>query len=129
MTKENKVGIWMDHSNAHLIEFVNGDASEQTIASKFTHEEKAESLGKSENVMHNKEQHQQREYYNSIGKTIRNYTHVLLFGPTDAKVELHNLLKADHNFDKIKIETRQTDKLTENQQHAFVKDFFTISTH
>ena len=37
---------------------------------------------------------------------------------------MKNILKADHHFDKINIETRQVDKMTENQQHAFVKEYF-----
>ncbi len=40
-----------------------------------------------------------------------------------------NVLKADHHFDKINIETRQTDKMTENQQHAFVKEYFFKHEH
>ena len=48
----------------------------------------------------------------------------MLFGPTDAKTELFNLLKADHHFDKINIETKHADKMTENQQHAFVREYF-----
>ena len=48
----------------------------------------------------------------------------MLFGPTNAKTELLNLLKADHHFDKINIETKQADKMTENQQHAFVREYF-----
>ena len=123
----NKLGIWMDHSAAHLIEFTNGSAVTKTIASKFTTDVKKHSLNKSENLMHNKEQHQQAEYYNKIGDEIRNYGEVILFGPTDAKVELFNILKANHNFEKIKIEVQQADKMTENQQHAFVKNYFTTS--
>jgi len=52
---------------------------------------------------------------------------VFLFGPTDAKVELFNILEADHRFAKIKIEVKHADKMTENQQHAFVKKFFSKS--
>ena len=74
--------------------------------------------------MHNKEQHQQSDYYKQLGEIIKNYTEVILFGPTDAKVELFNILKADHHFAKIKIEFQQADKMTENQQHAFVKEYF-----
>ena len=121
----NKLGIFMDHTNAQLIEFTNGPAITKTIASKFTNDVKKHSLNKSENLMHNKEQHQQAKYYNKIGEAIRNYGEVILFGPTEAKVELFNILKVDHNFEKIKIEVQQTDKMTENQQHAFVKDYFT----
>jgi hypothetical protein len=49
---------------------------------------------------------------------------VILFGPTDAKIELFNLIKNNRQFEHIKIATLPADKMTENQQHAFVKDYF-----
>jgi hypothetical protein len=121
------LGIWMDHASAHLIEFTSDLSTSKIIESKFTHQVKEESLGKSENLMHNKEQHQESVYYKKLGDVIQNYTGVVLFGPTDAKLELFNLLKADHRFAKINIETRQTDKMTEGQQQAFVKEHFSRS--
>lgn len=124
MTTTKKLGIWMDHANAHVMEFTSSPIETKTINSKFTHEAKESSLNKSENLMHNKEQHQQAEYYKQLGETIKNYGEVILFGPTDAKVELFNILKKDHLFSNVKIEIKQTDKMTENQQHAFVKDHF-----
>jgi DNA-binding LytR/AlgR family response regulator len=124
MTTAKRIGIWMDHASAHVMEFTIDPIETKTIISKFTHEEKEQSLNKSENLMHNKEQHQQAEYYKKLGETIRNYGEVLLFGPTDAKVELFNILKKDHLFSSIKIEIEQTGKMTENQQHAFVKSHF-----
>ena len=124
MVLEKKLGIWMDHSNAHLMELSIDGIQGRTIASKFTHEGKEISRGKSENLMHNKEQHQQSEYYKELGNIIRGYDEVILFGPTSAKAELHNLLKMNHLFEKIKIETRQTDKMTESQRHAFVTEHF-----
>jgi len=51
-----------------------------------------------------------------LGGFIEDYDAVLLFGPTDAKVELFNLLKADKQFDKIKIETVPSEKMTGNQE-------------
>ena len=127
MTTEKKLGIWMDHSSAHLIEFAKSTSETGVIETKFTHEQKEESLGKSEHIMHNKEQQQQLAYYKNIGESIKNYHEVILFGPTDAKVELLNILKTDHHFDKIKIEVQSTDKMTENQQHTFVKNYFSTS--
>jgi len=124
MTTAKNLGIWMDHSSANLMEFTTDPIETKTIASKFTHEEKEHSLGKSERLMHNKEQHQQSEYYKELGNAIKNYEEVVLFGPTDAKVELLNVLRADHRFAKTKIEIKQADKMTENQQHAFVKEYF-----
>jgi len=49
----------MDHANAHLMELTVAPIASKTIDSKFTHEAKEQSLSKSENLMHNKKQHQQ----------------------------------------------------------------------
>ncbi len=124
MKIEKRLGIWMDHATAHLMEFTVDPIETTTIDSTFTHQEKEDSLGKSEQLMHNKEQHEEASYYKKLGEIIRNYREVVLFGPTNAKVELFNSLRTDHRFANIKIDLQQADKMTENQQHAFVKDFF-----
>jgi len=124
MITVKNLGIWMDHSSAHLMELTGDPIETKTLESKFTHVEKEMSLGKSEHLMHNKEQYQHSEYYKKLGEVIRNYEDVLLFGPTDAKAELLNILKADHRFAKIKIGIEQADKMTENQEHAFVREYF-----
>jgi hypothetical protein len=124
MTVKKNLGIWMDHANAHMMEFTTNPTETKTLETPFTNNQKGNTAGKSEHVMHNKEQHQRSDYYKEIGEVIRNYQSVMLFGPSTAKTELHNLLKADHRFENIKIEVRQSDKLTENQQHAFVRDYF-----
>jgi hypothetical protein len=124
MATAKKLGIWMDHSNAHLMEFNKYSVELKTIESEFNHQTKADSLKNGEKLMHNKEQQQQWEYYSKIGEIIENYDNVLLFGPTEAKVELLNVLKADKRFTDKQIEIEQTDKMTDNQQHAFVKDYF-----
>lgn len=124
MNNTKKLGIWMDHSNAHCLEFNNDVVEMKVLDSQFNHFEKEKSLQKSENIMHNKEQHKQAEYYKKLGEIILNYNEVLLFGPTDAKVELLNVLREDHHFDKIKIELMQADKMTDNQKHAFIKDYY-----
>jgi len=33
-------------------------------------------------------------------------------------------LKADHRFEQIVIEVKNTDKLSDSQQHTFVKEYF-----
>ena len=116
----------MDHASAHRMEFTTDPIETKTLSSDFTHQDKENSFGRSENQMHNRENHQQAEYYKKLGEVIRHYESVVLFGPTDAKVELFNLLRGDHLFEKIKIDVIQTDKMTENQQHAFVKNHFAV---
>jgi len=123
MTSTKKLGIWMDHSSAHLIEF-----NHETIETAVIHSDLAnrENLSSSHNedVIHNKEKQLQAGYFKKLSESIGTYDEVLLFGPTNAKSELYNILKDDHHFDKIKFEIKQSDKLTENQQHAFVKEHF-----
>ncbi len=126
MITTKKLGIWMDHASAHLMEY-NDDIKTDVIVSESTHAEKEKTLQKGESMMHNKNQQQLAEYYKSIGEAVKNYDDVLIFGPTNARVELLNILKADMHFDKIKIESMPADKMTENQEHAFVRDYFSKS--
>ena len=124
MTTINNLGIWMDHSNAHIMELTVDPIETKVYESKFDQAERGLSLEKSENLMHNKEQHDSAAYYKGLIDVIKNYKSVLLFGPTNAKTELYNLIKADHRYENIKIEVKQADKMTENQEHAFVQDYF-----
>jgi hypothetical protein len=124
MAETKKLGIWMDHASARLMEFpINSDET-KTIDANFTHQEKEHDLAKGEYRMHTHEQHQQAEYYKKLGEVIKNYESVLLFGPTEAKSELVNILRKNHLFEKVKIEVKTVDKMTENQEHAFVKEYF-----
>ena len=119
-----RLGIWIDHANAHLMELVSGPIKTTLIKAKFGSQEKRETIEKSEKGMHQKQNHEGLAYYKEIGKVILNYNDVLLFGPTEAKTELFNLLRTDHRFDKIKIVIEPADKMTENQEYAFVRDYF-----
>ncbi len=124
MKTTKKLGIWMDHSMAHLMEFTNKHFEIETIESELDNQEKIESLAKSENSNFSKEKKQLFEYYKKIGESIKNYKRVILFGPTDAKIELFDLLSEDTRFLKIKFEIKDTDKMDKNQQHNFVKEYF-----
>lgn len=124
MKTTKKLGIWMDHSMAHLMEFTTKHFEIETIKSKLGNEEKIASLAKSENSNFSKEKKQLFDYYKKIGETIKNYKRVILFGPTNAKIELFDLLSEDIRFLKIKFEIKDTDKMTQNQQHTFVKEYF-----
>jgi len=124
MMKNERLAIWMDHSHAVIMELTSGPIMQHTIFSEFTHEKRENSISKSEALMHNKEQHEQAEYFKKISEKIFNTGELLLFGPTDAKDELVNLLKTNHLFDKVKIEVRTVDVMSEIQMHAFVRDYF-----
>lgn len=123
MESTKKIGIWMDHSTAELIA-LNVDGKQQYIQSNFSFNEKEEALRKGEKHMHNKEQQMHQAYYKEIADEILNYGHVLLFGPTDAKLELHNYLSKDRHFKDVQMDIETTDKMTDKQKEAFVKNHF-----
>ena len=49
MTIEKSLGIWMDHQNAHIMEFTTDPIETTTVESKFTHQEKEQTLHRGEN--------------------------------------------------------------------------------
>ncbi|MBL0132805.1 MAG: hypothetical protein IPP79_01720 [Chitinophagaceae bacterium] len=122
--KAKCIAVWMDHASAQLMELTSGEMDSKIIVSEFTNEEKRETLQKGNKTTHNKEQRETHAFYKEIIASIKDYEEVLLFGPTDAKTELYNILKEDHHFDKVNVEARSVDRMTENQKHAFVKEYF-----
>lgn len=123
MQTNSFLGIWTDHSIAHLIEY-NDDAIYQTIHSEFTHQKKADALEHSESGMHRKENQEQEQFYKKIGTEVLKFEKVLLFGPTNAKLELYNYLLRKPHFNSIKFYLRATDKMTPNEKIAFVRKHF-----
>jgi Lhr-like helicase len=124
MNNIKKVAVWMDHSHAIVMELTSGPILQHRIESDFNYEIKEASIRKGESLMHNKEQHEQSAFYKQITKAIIEANKVLLFGPTEAKDELLNLLKVNTMFDKIQIEVKHSDVMTENQMHAYVREYF-----
>ena len=127
MKSVKQLGIWMDHSTANIMELSNGMVISKTMESTPAFPEQVENLRMDESLMHNKEQNQTSEFFKKLSHIINDYDEVLLFGPTNAKTELYNLLKDNRQFEKIKISVQSADNLTDNQQEAFVKNFF--NTH
>lgn len=119
-----KVGIWMDHYHAYIIEFSSEVKDTKIISSDFTHQDRKETLERSESEMHNKEQHKLATFYKKLAVIIKNFDEILLFGPTDAKVELFHFLGESRDFDKIKIEVKNTDKMSDNELHSFVRNHY-----
>ncbi len=76
--------------------------------------------------MHNKRQQMHEAFYKEIAGQILRYDHVLLFGPTNAKTELHNYMNKDLHFKDINIDVESADKMTNNEKDAFVKKHFAL---
>jgi len=119
-----QAGIWMDHSNAFLLELADDKIETNRVVSELSNPEAEFNFYKGEKLVHKKEQHLQLSYFRKLGEVIKKYKEVVLFGPTDAKNELLNLIKTDHLFEDIKIEVINSDKMTESQMQTFVREYF-----
>jgi stalled ribosome rescue protein Dom34 len=124
METKKKLGIWMDHSIAYLMEFTTSAFEIKTIESEFHKQKKIQTSSKSDSLMRNKEQQKLFSYYKKISEIIKDYKKVILFGPSNAKVELFDFLSEDERFIKIKFEIKNTDKMTKEQKNSFVMDMF-----
>jgi len=124
MKTTKQLGIWMDHSIAYVIKLTNGTIETNSIESTPEIQADQQIVYKDESHSLNKEQGLLSSYYRKLGDAILENDEVILFGPTEAKNELLNVIKENHLFDKIKIEVEATDKMTEIQMNTFVKEHF-----
>lgn len=114
----------MDHSGAQLLEFSSEE--KETIAIPMLqnrHERDGDKQDNESKLLH-KEKNHLADYYKRIIAVIRNFDEIMLFGPTNVKSEFHNYLRKDPFFDKMAITIKTTDKISEEQKHQFVTDFF-----
>jgi hypothetical protein len=126
MDLKKSLGIWMDYSNAQIIDVQNITDTLVCIKSEFSEAIKHAALQKSEKGMHEKEDKMKKEYFNEIINIIKNFEHVLLFGPTKAKQELKNIVLNEPKYADIKMEVFTTEDMTDNQKIAYVRKHFLL---
>ena len=120
----------MDHQHALCIEMVpmTEGMNKKTVVSRNVvsewNDKQHTHLSKKELFNFPEKKHLQAAYYKELSEIIRNYDHVLLFGPTDTKNELHNILKANHLFEENQMEMMNTDKMTDHEMEDYVLEYF-----
>lgn len=124
MKTSKKLAIYLDHSEAILFDFGTTAIEFKIIKSDFDYQDKKEVIQKGESHLHNKEQDFQQHYYKKLGAEILLFDQVLLFGTTDAKTELFNFLLKNNLSSNRTIKVENSEKLTKNQQLAFVNNYF-----
>lgn len=128
-----KIGIWMDHKEAKLVDPDNSESNFPKIVSKLKSRERISGesadgikLGgfrssNNEFSKHEKEQNAMHAYYKLLADRLLDYDEILIFGPTTARQEFYNYLVGEHNFANKSIKTVDGNYLTDNQLKAFVK--------
>ncbi len=131
-----KIGLWLDHVDAHFIELEDDQELLESIHSKKESLQRIK--GESGNGIkmgnyrstNNEHQVQMREneilsdYYKNIAKRLENFDEIFIFGASTAKDELYNLLRINKHFDGKLIHTESSDHITKNQMIARVRAFF-----
>lgn len=124
-------GIWIDKEKAHVIG-VTGDRVEmQTVTSErfISKVHKEESHGASEILKDRKVLERQKlknkEFFNAVLSILDSTKNLIILGPSLMGKRFAKTLKKDHKelSDKIR-KVIVSDKMTDNQLKAFVKDFY-----
>jgi stalled ribosome rescue protein Dom34 len=124
MNASKSIGIFMDYASAHIMEFSEKPNEIKTIESNFIANLRKE-RNKGEKYLCSLAKKCQTDYFKKIADTILNYDKVLLFGPTNAKAELFNMLREDPHFFKIKTYMEETIEMTPMQRNKFIHKHFT----
>ena len=126
---KKKIGLWIDHREAIIVEFTDkgeqitriySDAEKQT---RFEGGSRKDGLQTTETLRGKKLDAQLGKYFDDIIAFIRDAEMVHIFGPGEAK---EGLLKRMEN-DKLKervVEIETTDSMTDNQVAAKVREYF-----
>lgn len=122
-----QAGIWMDYSVAYVMEYTRDGVERQRIESKLVPRTKPEDKPAIPSVAQFREKRKLIGFFKKISGVITQFDVVVLFGPTKAKNQLLHLLNNDRQFDEIRIDIKQADKMTEYQLKDFVSAYFSAT--
>jgi hypothetical protein len=137
-----QVGVWIDHSKAHFVGFNDGNTVLiETLESPFESMKREvgegsdktrfsssnEHSSNNEHKKHNISQKELNEYFKMMETKLHSFDDILLFGPGVAKEQMRNRLRENKSFDGKWLSVQTSDKLTEKQLLAFVRDFYVNS--
>ncbi len=134
---DGKAGVWIDHRESIIVALTDDGEHTTHIASNV---EKHLARGGDSSLKGSFEARQvppddsrQRAltgelnvYYDTVIEALRHYDHLVLFGPGEAKAELHGRLRKA-NLDARVEAVETSDKMTDPQFAAKVRAYFGLS--
>ena len=130
-------GVWLDHAEAKIIAYYPGACEIFYVRSPYSRRvripgQKSDTsvyehlfASNNESRKHNRKMHELGIYYNILADKLTLFEDILLFGPTEAKDELHNILKKDKRFLHKTIQVKSAPQMTEAEMISYTKKFFT----
>ena len=125
----HETGIWIDHKKAVIVNISGDRVSTKTLSSDVApHPHYAGSQeGGGERKYEERHQHDLDRYYDEVVSQVGETDALLLFGPGEAKLELKNRLGRSPVLSDQIVAVESTDKLTDRQIVARVKEHYGIS--
>lgn len=128
-----KIGVWLDHRQAVVVRLSAGEPLVQVVLSGIEPKAKADEAGSQEpyGAQHAVSGHRDRrytkqlhDYYLKVMDALGPAEQVLLLGPGEAKQELLTELKESARFKNAHCTVQATDKLSQPQIIALIKEHF-----
>jgi len=135
---EKNVGIWLDNEKAYIITLVDGNENVEKIESNVETRVRIKGERKSysrlggmfinpQKKKTKRKNHQLKDYFNIILRRTKDANGIYIFGPADAKTNLKKKVQQQRNLNKKLKRVDPSDRLTENQMIARVKEVFKVA--
>ena len=123
------VGVWIDHKKAVIVSIVAGEATTRTLTSDVGAHPHYSGSQEGGGEKKYEERHNLRldKYYDEVIGQIGQPDALLLFGPGEAKLQLKDRLGRSHASSERMVAVESTDKLTDPQIVAKVKEHYGIA--
>jgi hypothetical protein len=122
----HKVGIWIDHKRAVIVSVSAGRVTAKTLESDVGAHPRYSGQQDGGGEKKYEERHGQRldQYYDDVISQLGEPDALLIFGPGEAKLELKERLGRKKALSERTVDIDTTDKLTDPQIVAKVKEHF-----
>jgi hypothetical protein len=136
-----QTGVWIDGSKAVIVNFANGSDKgikvveadiENKVHNNSDGSDKGTFMG-AQHISHEKtfderKKHQTKDYLSDVVQQFSRGSELFIFGPGEMKNKLVNKIDDENNILKLAVKSVDTtDKMTDNQIVAHVKEFYGIS--
>ena len=134
---KKQTGIWLDIRNAWIVnlpieqdgqiivEHIHSDVEEHAaIENTRMDTQWGPHGGNNQKSVQERQHHEEKHFFTKILKQIHPTTEELVvFGPSEAKLGLKNMLEAQHHMPKL-MGVESADHMTEHQMEAWVRNYF-----
>ena len=129
-----KIGLWIDHRNAHILTLKDNHVEMETVEAEVPGRPRARGGARSkkpfgpqdvvsEDRLQRKYESNLKKFYKSVADKIKHADRIYIFGPGQAKHEMAKLL--DEKKDNLRIMgIEKMDSMTESEMKMQVKAFF-----